>query len=87
MRVIPDEAVEAAAEALVGSTLGDRAGIKWEEFFEAARSALEAAAPHLMSEQQAKLDALSAWAGRSKVGYYDEAQDDVVRILFARARE
>lgn len=25
--------------------------------------------------------ALSQWAGRSKTGYYDEAQDDVVQIL------
>jgi len=48
--VIPDEAVEAAAEALVSSTLGDRAGIKWEEFFEAARQALNAAAPQLMAQ-------------------------------------
>lgn len=47
---MPDEAVEAAAEALVGSTLGDRAGIKWEEFFEAARLALNAAAPRLMAQ-------------------------------------
>lgn len=46
---IPDEVVEAAAEALVGSTLGDRAGIKWEEFFEASRLALNAAAPNLMA--------------------------------------
>ena len=49
-QMIPDEAVEAAAEALVGSTLGDRAGINWEEFFEAARAALEAAAPSLMAQ-------------------------------------
>ena len=48
--MIPDEAIEAAAEALVGSTLGDRSGINWEEFFEAARSALEAAAPQLMAQ-------------------------------------
>ncbi|UYL86598.1 hypothetical protein SEA_RADFAD_41 [Arthrobacter phage RadFad] len=46
---IPDEAIEAAAEALVSSTLGDRAGIKWEEFFEAARKALNASAPKLMA--------------------------------------
>jgi hypothetical protein len=45
--VISDEAIEAAAEALVGSTLGDRGGIKWEEFFEAARLALTAAAPYI----------------------------------------
>lgn len=41
--MISDEAIEAAAEALVSSTLGDRSGIKWEEFFEAARGALNAA--------------------------------------------
>lgn len=48
--MIPDEVVESAAEALVSSTLGDRAGIKWEEFFEAARQALKAAAPRLMAQ-------------------------------------
>lgn len=47
--MISDEVIEAAAEALVSSTLGDRAGIKWEEFFEAAREALNAAAPQLMA--------------------------------------
>lgn len=47
--MIPDEATEAAAEALVGSTLGDRRGIKWDEFFEAASLALNAAAPYLMA--------------------------------------
>jgi hypothetical protein len=46
---ISDEAVEAAVDALVGSTLGDRHGINGEEFVEAARLALEAAAPHLMA--------------------------------------
>jgi hypothetical protein len=48
--VIPDEAVEAAAEALVGSTLGDHSGTNWEDFFEAARKALNAAAPSLMAQ-------------------------------------
>lgn len=48
--MIPDEVIEAAAEALVSSTLGDRAGIKWEEFFEAARLALNAATPSLMAQ-------------------------------------
>jgi hypothetical protein len=46
---IPDEVVEVAAEALVSSTLGDRGGIKWEEFFEAARKALNSAAPKLLA--------------------------------------
>ena len=46
---IPDEAIEAAAESLVGSTLGDRSGINWEEFFEAARGAIKAAAPHMLA--------------------------------------
>lgn len=49
-QVIPDEAIEAAAEALVSSTLGDRRGINWEEFFEAARLALKASAPYLMAQ-------------------------------------
>lgn len=48
--MIPDEVIEAAAESLVGSTLGDRSGIKWEEFFEAARLALEAAAPLIRAQ-------------------------------------
>lgn len=48
--MIPDEAVEVAAEALVSSTLGDRSGINWEEFFEAARLALNTAAPYLMAQ-------------------------------------
>lgn len=48
--MIPDEAIEAAAEALVSSTLGERSGINWEEFFEAARGALKAAAPQLMAQ-------------------------------------
>jgi len=48
--MIPDEVIEVAAEALVASTLGDRSGINWEEFFEAARGALKAAAPYLMAQ-------------------------------------
>jgi hypothetical protein len=47
---IPDEAVDAAVNALLGSTLGDRPGTNGEEFVEAARAALEAAAPHLMAQ-------------------------------------
>ena len=31
----------------------------------------------------AVIEALSDWAGRSKTGFYDEAQDDVVAILSA----
>jgi hypothetical protein len=50
MNMIPDEAVEAAAEALVSSTLGDHGGTNWEDFFEAARKALNAAAPQLMAQ-------------------------------------
>ena len=45
--MIPDEAIEAAVDALVGSTLGDRHGINGEEFVEAARAALEASAPYM----------------------------------------
>ena len=48
--MIPDEAIEAAAEALVASTLGDHSGTNWEDFFEAARKALNAAAPQLMAK-------------------------------------
>ena len=58
--MIPDEVIEAAAESLVGSTLGDRSGIKWEEFFEAARLALEAAAPLIRA--QALEDAAANWS-------------------------
>ena len=44
---IPDEAVDAAVDALLGSTFGDRPGVNGEEFVVAARAALEAAATHL----------------------------------------
>lgn len=46
---ISDEAVEAAVDALVASRLGDHKGINGEEFVEAARLALEAAAPHMLA--------------------------------------
>ena len=45
--IIPAEAVEAAADALVASKLGDHPGINGEEFVEAAIAALEAAAPYI----------------------------------------
>jgi hypothetical protein len=35
----------------------------------------------LARKQQAALDALSNWAGRSRTGFYDEAQDDVVQMI------
>lgn len=47
---IPEEAVDAAVDALVASRLGDHKGINGEEFVEAARAALEAAAPHMLAE-------------------------------------
>jgi hypothetical protein len=47
---ISDEAVEAAVDALVGSRLGDYPGISGEEFVEAARAALAAAAPHIAAQ-------------------------------------
>lgn len=75
---ISDEAVDAAVDALVASRLGDHKGINGEEFVEAARAALEAAAPHMLAPLVADLD---KWAGRSRTGFYDEAQDDVVQIL------
>ena len=45
--MIPDAAVDAAVDALVASKLGDYSGINGEDFVEAARAALEAAAPHI----------------------------------------
>jgi len=56
-QVIPDEAVDAAVEALLASKLGDHAGINGEEFVEAAHLALEAAAPHMLADE-AKLAAV-----------------------------
>lgn len=50
--MIPDEALDAAVDALVASRLGDHKGINGEEFVEAARAALEAAAPHMLREAQ-----------------------------------
>ena len=47
---IPDQAVDAAVDALLQSRLGDRSGVNGEEFVEAAIAALKAAAPHLMAE-------------------------------------
>lgn len=47
--MIPEEAVEVAVDALVGSKLGDHPGINAEEFVEAARAALEAAAPYIQA--------------------------------------
>ena len=76
---ISGEAIESALEAFWAN--------EDEPYITAMRRALEAAAPHLMADQQSKLDALSVWAGRSKSGYYDEAQDDVVQILSAGAGE
>jgi len=74
---IPDEVIEAAAEALVGSTLGDRAGIKWEEFFEAARLALNAAAPHMQSSgiSAAEIEAVAHMIKTAKAEGWDEGRD------------
>jgi hypothetical protein len=47
--MISDEAVEAAVDALVASRLGDHKWINGEEFVEAARAALEAAAPRMFA--------------------------------------
>lgn len=51
-QVIPEAAVDAAVDALVASRLGDHKGINGEEFVEAARLALEAAAPYITREAQ-----------------------------------
>lgn len=48
--MIPDEALDAAVDALVASRLGDHKGINGEEFVEAARAALEAAAPYMLAD-------------------------------------
>lgn len=62
--MIPDEAVEAAIEALLASKLGDHAGINGEEFVEAAHLALEAAAPFIAAE---------AWGEGHSAGVLDAA--------------
>lgn len=82
--MISDEAVEAAAKALL--RIVRPAHPNWDEWTEdgqdmyrsQAIELLEAAAPHMLAALVADLD---RWAGRSKPGFYDEAQDDVVQIL------
>jgi hypothetical protein len=78
---ISDEAVEAAAEALVGSTLGDRAGINWEEFFEASRKALAAAAPHMQSSgiSATEIEAVAHMLKAAKAEGWDEGQKSGMR--------
>ena len=73
--MIPEAAVEAAASAL-------RDAFDWgvSGFDEQARKALEAAAPLLVAEDP-RIDAIAAWCGRHRSGYYDEAQDDVMALL------
>jgi len=71
---VSDEAIEAAAEALVSSTLGDRSGIKWEEFFEAARGALVAAAPYMLAPREAPHKIAVEQMG-------DEGYDRLLRLL------
>jgi hypothetical protein len=44
---------------LISSTLGDRSGIKWEEFFEAARGALNAADAVMFSEDAVERAAIA----------------------------
>ena len=51
----PEQAVEAATDALVASKLGDHPGINGEEFAEAAMAALEAAAPYMLAEVEREL--------------------------------
>lgn len=80
---IPDEVVEASAEALVSSTLGDRAGIKWEEFYEAARLSLKAAAPSLVA--QALRDAADAIDAQRDESNPDRKPDEGWSVVDHRA--
>lgn len=68
--MIPEEAVEAAYDALPLDS--------YVAGFDHVRAMLEAAAPYMTAPLVADLD---KWAGKSKSGFYDEAQDDVVQIL------
>lgn len=70
-----EEAQAAASER--GDTLSDiiRRGL-WEYVNNHVQQKDSDA--HILSALVADLD---KWAGRSKSGYYDEAQDDVVQIL------
>jgi len=82
--VIPEAAVEAAAEWLPHSGDCDvhpeRDCTCWQPRVNLIRAALEAAAPHLVAEDP-RMDAIAAWCGRYRSGYYDEAQDDVMALL------
>jgi hypothetical protein len=83
--MISDEAVEAAAKAEFEYEF-PRNPAQWglmsedtrDRYREHARVALEAAAPYVRAPLVADLD---KWAGRSRTGFYDEAQDDVVQLL------
>lgn len=86
--MISDEAVDAAAKAMWEASQISSRHNTWEflkdggnfqtRFRQQARTALEAAAPYMPAALVSDLD---EWAGRSKSGFYDEAQDDVVQIL------
>lgn len=87
--MIPAEAVEAAAEASyeqVRPRMGFPTGFDdapeplRQTYLDLARAALEAAAPHMLADDP-RIDAIAAWCGRFRTGYYDEAQDDVMAIL------
>lgn len=75
---ISDEAVEAAAKVMLDKMYDDKTLRVDDEDRAIMRSALEAAAPYTLAPLVADLD---KWAGRSRTGFYDEAQDDVVQIL------
>lgn len=83
-QVIPEAAVEAAAKALhffktgAGWKGADPATV-WE-CREQAESIIRQAAPHMLAEDP-RMDAIAAWCGRHRSGYYDEAQDDVMAII------
>lgn len=72
--MIPEEAVEAATEAIINSKLGDHPGINGEEFVEAARAALEAVAPY-MAAQVWDEGAMAGWK-QSGEGFNAEYPDE-----------
>ena len=89
--MIPEKAIGAATESVIASLRAMELGwvdtdmpdgvtidVRDFDLTAAISEALEAAAPYMLGPLIADLD---KWAGRSKSGFYDEAQDDVVQIL------
>lgn len=73
--MIPEEAIDAAVDALVASKLGDHKGINGEEFVEAARAALEAAAPYLRSISAADIEVVADMVKAAKANGWDEGHE------------